>query len=87
MPCPASCQLASCWSVDFCCLKKKKHQGDGVEKYEKPVSPPKIGEGKKGLWGEVVCVIFCPEMNRENLAGGFKCFLFSPLLGKMIQFD
>ena len=25
--------------------------------------------------------------NIDQLGGGFKCFLFSPLPGKMIQFD
>ena len=38
-------------------LSEKKHQGDGVEKYEKPVSPPKLAKEKKG-YGEKLCVIF-----------------------------
>ena len=35
-------------------------------------------------WGNAITPI---EMAKHNLGGGFKYFLFSPLLGEMIQFD
>ena len=41
----------------------------------------------QGMGAEQLCLASPTKMNQQQLGGGLKDFLFSPLPGEMIQFD